>query len=84
MEYAFHFNNSMAETGLYMALKKCLGVLERPPVVLCIGSDLAVGDSLGPDCRHHAAPPRLQRICLRDSEKSGDRKGGEIPRCWPI
>ena len=48
MEYAFHFNNSMAETGLYMALKKCLGPLERPPVVLCIGSDLAVGDSLGP------------------------------------
>ena len=48
MEYAFHFNNTMAETGLYMALRNNLGVLERPPVVLCIGSDLAVGDSLGP------------------------------------
>ena len=51
MEYAFHFNNSMAETGLYMALKKCLGPLERPPVVLCIGSDLDTRsrvDSLGP------------------------------------
>lgn len=48
MEYAFHFYNGMAETGLMMALAKCLGDLTAPPVVLCIGSDLAVGDSLGP------------------------------------
>ena len=48
MEYAFHFYNSLAETGLMMALSRCLGPLEAPPVVLCIGSDLAVGDSLGP------------------------------------
>lgn len=48
MEYAFHFYNTMAETGLMMALTKCLGDLSAPPVVLCIGSDLAVGDSLGP------------------------------------
>lgn len=48
MEYAFHFYNSLAETGLYMALDKMLCPLEAPPVVLCIGSDLAVGDSLGP------------------------------------
>ena len=48
MEYAFHFYNSLAETGLFMALDKMLGELEAPPVVLCIGSDLAVGDSLGP------------------------------------
>ena len=48
MEYAFHFYNTLAETGLYMALEKLLGPLEAPPVVLCIGSDLAVGDSLGP------------------------------------
>ncbi len=47
-EYAFHFYNSMAETGMMMALSKCLGELSAPPVVLCIGSDLAVGDSLGP------------------------------------
>lgn len=38
----------MAETGLMMALSRCLGKLDRPPVVLCVGSDLAVGDSLGP------------------------------------
>ncbi len=48
MEYAFHFYNTMAETGLMMALSKCMGTLKAPPVVLCIGSDLAVGDSLGP------------------------------------
>ncbi len=48
MEYAFHYYNTLAETGLYMALAKLLGPLEAPPVILCIGSDLAVGDSLGP------------------------------------
>lgn len=31
-----------------MALARLLGPLEAPPVILCIGSDLAVGDSLGP------------------------------------
>ena len=48
MEFAFHFYNSLAETGMMMALSRCLGPLEAPPVVLCVGSDLAVGDSLGP------------------------------------
>ncbi len=48
MEYAFHFYNTLAETGLMMALRRSLGTIEAPPVVLCIGSDLAVGDSLGP------------------------------------
>ena len=48
MEFAFHYYNSMADTGLMMALTRMLGELTAPPVVLCIGSDLAVGDSLGP------------------------------------
>lgn len=48
MEYAFHMYNTLAETGIYLALERCLGTLEAPPVVLCIGSDLALGDSLGP------------------------------------
>lgn len=48
MEFAFHFYNALAETGLMMALNRCLGELTAPPVILCIGSDLAVGDSLGP------------------------------------
>ncbi len=48
MEYSFHFYNALAETGLTMALNRSLGELTAPPIVLCIGSDLAVGDSLGP------------------------------------
>ena len=48
MEYAFHFYNTMAETGVMMSLEKFLGERKAPPVVLCIGSDLAIGDSLGP------------------------------------
>ena len=48
MDYAFHYNNAMARTGVYMALKNLLGTLSTSPVVLCIGSDLAVRDSLGP------------------------------------
>lgn len=48
MEFTFHFCNSMAETGVLLALKRVLGEGGAPPVVLCIGSDLAIGDSLGP------------------------------------
>ena len=48
MEFAFHVCNTMAETGVAAALKRLLGRLQTPPVVLCIGSDLAIGDSLGP------------------------------------
>lgn len=48
MEYAFHYYNSMAETGIMTALSRILGECGAPPVILCIGSDLAVGDSLGP------------------------------------
>lgn len=38
----------MASDGAYTALKKVIGSTDTPPVVLCIGSDLSVGDSLGP------------------------------------
>lgn len=48
MEFAFHVCNTMAETGIQLALRRLLGRLEHPPVILCIGSDLAIGDSLGP------------------------------------
>ena len=48
MDFAFHFYNSLAETGIFMALSRILGPAEAPPVILCVGSDLAVGDSLGP------------------------------------
>ena len=45
MEQAFHLYNSFAKDGISLALEKHFSA---PPVVLCIGSDLAIGDSLGP------------------------------------
>ncbi len=48
MEFAFHFCNTMAKQGIGMALGRLMGKTSAPPVVLCIGSDLAIGDSLGP------------------------------------
>lgn len=48
MEYSFNLYNTLAPTGLLMALKNLLSEEKRPPVILCIGSDLVIGDSLGP------------------------------------
>ena len=48
MEYSFHFYNSLAETGILTALNRLAQNFKSAPVVLCIGSDLAIGDSLGP------------------------------------
>ncbi len=63
MEYSFHVYNNRACDGLTMALDTALkdllsqkltprrfsdGNFNAPPVVVCVGSDLAVGDSLGP------------------------------------
>lgn len=48
MEFTFHYHNALAETGVMLALSRCLGHLDAAPVILCIGSDLCVGDSLGP------------------------------------
>lgn len=48
MEYSFNLYNSLAPSGEVLALKKLLPVSDEPPTVLCIGSDLSVGDSLGP------------------------------------
>ena len=48
MVYSFNLDNSMASDGIYAALKKIISRDSLPPVVLCIGSDLSVGDSLGP------------------------------------
>jgi putative sporulation protein YyaC len=47
MQYSFNLYNKMAPTGILMALGKMIAD-EKPPVVLCIGSDLVTGDSLGP------------------------------------
>lgn len=48
MEYTFHIFNKLAADGVSAAAEKFLdGEL---PVIVCVGSDLAIGDSLGPVC----------------------------------
>ena len=48
MDYSFNLYNSLAADGVCLSLKKTLPSVEFTPVILCIGSDLSVGDSLGP------------------------------------
>lgn len=48
MEYSFNRYNRYAADGVTVALEKLLPESPFSPVVACIGSDLAVGDSLGP------------------------------------
>ena len=48
MDYSFNLYNSMAPSGVCLALKRLLADRPQAPVILCIGSDLSVGDSLGP------------------------------------
>lgn len=48
MDYSFNLYNKMASDGICLCLKKILSAEEPVPVILCIGSDLSVGDSLGP------------------------------------
>lgn len=63
MEYAFHVYNEYASDGAAIAVKKLLFSdfekksqtaekdrpnPDEPPVVVCVGSDLAIGDCLGP------------------------------------
>lgn len=48
MDFSFNLYNSLAPQGICLALKRCVKSINLSPVVLCIGSDLSVGDSLGP------------------------------------
>ena len=64
MEYAFHVYNKFAADGAAMALDRLIREEQQgqkietrgagmrltppPPVIVCVGSDLAIGDSLGP------------------------------------
>ncbi len=50
MEYSFNLFNKMASSGIVLALGQLLKNTDRSPIILCIGSDLAIGDSLGPIC----------------------------------
>ena len=57
MEYAFHTYNSQAENGVTTALHQLLSQKTKGagapskgnlPIVVCVGSDLVIGDSVGP------------------------------------
>ncbi len=48
MDYSFNLYNGLAEVGASLTLKKMLNGYAEPPIIICIGSDLSVGDSLGP------------------------------------
>jgi putative sporulation protein YyaC len=48
MEYSFNLFNKLAGDGEAIALKKFIPIASRPPIILCIGSDLSIGDALGP------------------------------------
>lgn len=48
MNFAFHCCNLMSRMGITTALSRLIKETDAPPVILCIGSDLAIGDSLGP------------------------------------
>lgn len=55
MEYSFNVYNAHASDGICSSVADALALLPKtkislPPVVVCIGSDLAIGDSLGPVC----------------------------------
>lgn len=47
MDYSFNLYNAMASQGVCLSLKNVVPN-NNTPVILCIGSDLSVGDSLGP------------------------------------
>ena len=47
MDYSFNLYNALAPQGICLSLKKVLPQFKMP-TILCIGSDLSVGDSLGP------------------------------------
>lgn len=48
MEFSFNLYNTLAPGGVFTVLKKAVAPKDKMPVVVCVGSDLSVGDSLGP------------------------------------
>lgn len=48
MDYSFNLYNSLAPDGVCISLNKTIPAEGFTPIILCIGSDLSVGDSLGP------------------------------------
>lgn len=48
MNFSFNLYNALAPQGVCLSLKRLLCKCPATPTILCIGSDLSVGDSLGP------------------------------------
>lgn len=48
MEYTFNIKNKFCANGITFSL--CRFIKEPPPVIVCIGTDGVIGDSLGPLC----------------------------------
>lgn len=48
MEFSFNLYNSLASDGIFSGLKRLMKECCGVPVIVCVGSDLSVGDSLGP------------------------------------
>ncbi|MGN1103775.1 MAG: spore protease YyaC [Candidatus Coproplasma sp.] len=48
MDFSFNLYNSLAPGGVFTVLKKTVPIKGKLPVIVCVGSDLSVGDSLGP------------------------------------
>lgn len=48
MDFSFNLYNSFAPGGVFTVLKKTVPDTGKAPVIVCVGSDLSVGDSLGP------------------------------------
>ena len=46
-EFTFNSFSDYASTGIYQALAEC-NMQHKKPIFICIGSDLVLGDSLGP------------------------------------
>ena len=46
-EYTFNVFNEFSGNGIAQAIKNC-NKFNKRPVLICIGSDLVLGDSLGP------------------------------------
>lgn len=47
MYYDFNVFNEYSIDGIYQAINK-LNVSKKKPIIVCVGSDLVLGDSLGP------------------------------------
>ena len=45
-QYSFNVNNSLVESGILNSLNKLY--CQKMPVIICVGTDGVVGDSLGP------------------------------------